>query len=80
MRDIKPDNLLLDDKGHIHLTDFNVATKLNEKKMAKGAWGSEAYMGTKFRMRESNCQSTRSNRQTALLHQPGLVEPWSSDV
>jgi serine/threonine kinase 32 len=27
-RDIKPDNLLLDEAGHVHLTDFNVATYL----------------------------------------------------
>lgn len=29
-RDIKPDNLLLDGEGHVHLTDFNVAAYLPE--------------------------------------------------
>ena len=26
---MKPDNILLDEHGHAHLTDFNVATKFN---------------------------------------------------
>ncbi|KAI8886265.1 kinase-like protein [Backusella circina FSU 941] len=28
-RDIKPHNILMDDKGHVHLTDFNIATHLH---------------------------------------------------
>ncbi|OXA45615.1 Serine/threonine-protein kinase 32A [Folsomia candida] len=31
-RDIKPDNILLDEQGHSHIADFNVATKLEEGK------------------------------------------------
>ncbi|OAD78368.1 serine/threonine protein kinase AGC family, partial [Phycomyces blakesleeanus NRRL 1555(-)] len=30
-RDIKPDNILLDQEGHIHLTDFNIACSIPRK-------------------------------------------------
>jgi serine/threonine kinase 32 len=43
-RDIKPDNILLDTKGHVHLTDFNCATILEEGKRISSETGTQGYM------------------------------------
>ena len=49
---MKPDNILLDEHGHAHLTDFNVATKLklNDGKTGHG-WN-------KIRLNDSNFMKT----------------------
>ncbi|KAI9031573.1 kinase-like domain-containing protein, partial [Phycomyces nitens] len=43
-RDIKPDNILLDDQGHSYLTDFNIAVQYTEGKPLTSIAGSMAYM------------------------------------
>ncbi|KAK9963866.1 hypothetical protein ABG768_007026 [Culter alburnus] len=43
-RDIKPDNILMDEHGHVHIADFNVATVLKDSEKATSMAGTKPYM------------------------------------
>ncbi|KNE61678.1 AGC/YANK protein kinase [Allomyces macrogynus ATCC 38327] len=43
-RDVKPDNLLLDLQGHVHITDFNCACYLEDGKAIISETGTQGYM------------------------------------
>ncbi|XP_039630454.1 serine/threonine-protein kinase 32A isoform X1 [Polypterus senegalus] len=43
-RDIKPDNILLDEDGHVHITDFNIAATIKEDTQMTSVAGTKPYM------------------------------------
>ncbi|KAL0075109.1 kinase-like domain-containing protein [Phycomyces blakesleeanus] len=43
-RDVKPQNILMDDKGHVHLADFNIATHMHVHKQLTSNSGTAYYM------------------------------------
>ncbi|XP_034961213.1 serine/threonine-protein kinase 32A isoform X1 [Zootoca vivipara] len=43
-RDIKPDNILLDEQGHVHVTDFNIATVITKDTQVTTIAGTKPYM------------------------------------
>lgn len=47
-RDCKPENILLDDHGHVRISDLGLAVEIPEGEMVRGRVGTVGYMVKKF--------------------------------
>ncbi|KAK2818611.1 hypothetical protein Q5P01_024172 [Channa striata] len=52
-RDMKPENILLDDNGHIRISDLGLAVRLSEKGLVRGRVGTLGYMAPEVISNES---------------------------
>ncbi|OBZ91519.1 Serine/threonine-protein kinase 32A, partial [Choanephora cucurbitarum] len=58
-RDLKPENILLDEKGHVHLSDLNIAVQLTSKKKSLTTIaGSLAYISPEILKKQGYSYST----------------------
>lgn len=44
-RDCKPENILLDDRGHVRISDLGLAIEISEGESVRGRVGTVGYMG-----------------------------------
>lgn len=49
-RDVKPKNILLDQKGHAFLTDFNLAIKLSSRDLVSSFTGKKPFKNSQIKI------------------------------
>lgn|SRR3990167_1021236 len=64
--DIKPENILLDKKGHVHFCDFGAATTFQKNELQTGVRGTLAYI----------CPEMKSG----IAYEPAKADMWSLGI
>jgi len=72
-RDCKPENILLDDHGHVRISDLGLAVDIPEGEMVRGRVGTVGYMGQyniaqAFKQKKKNVINLSSLVVFSLLH------------
>ncbi|TRX92350.1 hypothetical protein FHL15_006736 [Xylaria flabelliformis] len=67
-RDVKPDNVLLDADGHVHLTDFNVASDIIAGKLLTSKSGTLAYLAPEVYGGRGYDRPFEGNSETSLTN------------
>jgi serine/threonine kinase 32 len=76
-RDIKPDNILLDEAGHVHLTDFNVAIHYSARRLHTSVGGSLAYMAPEMLSKRASSSSASGSKPMGYTW---CVDWWSLGI
>ncbi|TKS83076.1 Serine/threonine-protein kinase 32A [Collichthys lucidus] len=84
-RDIKPDNILLDEHGHVHLTDFNIAAIVKDDLKATSIAGTKPYMEQEMGSQKRPYvmrSSTPANEILQTFHKvlPTYPAAWSLEM
>ena len=78
--DIKPENILLDDKKDAKLVDFGIAS-LSDQAATEGVWGTPYYIAPeKLRRRKSDARSDIYSLAATLYHALAGIPPFEGET
>jgi len=65
-RDCKPENILLDDHGHVRISDLGLAVEIPEGEMVRGRVGTVGYMGKFLQTLSFMSELTKCHRHSQV--------------